>query len=168
MNITISIRAPDHRIRISLSVLETRCAMGELNTLSKPKPHAPTFPVEAVEAPVEAAMVLPQGRVHKLPSTNSSQKGTIPTPVELESKPSTKSMSLFQWASANVIRHILQLLSIAAFFSLLLPYMRYSRARKATQQVICREKAQIMYDNSLLQGDVKAAKSLAGGAFGLR
>ncbi len=92
-------------------------------------------------------------------------------PVELDPKPRANSSPFPSWMSRymtpNAIHLTLQILSIITFCSLLVPYMQYSRAKKAANNEICMQDAQTLYVNNLTQCEVKTATSLRGGVLGL-
>ncbi|KAJ9613148.1 hypothetical protein H2200_003089 [Cladophialophora chaetospira] len=115
--------------------------------------QSPKIKSEPVEAPSEAIM----------PTESKS--------IELDSRPRAKSQSFptraSRYMTPNTIRLLLQILSVLTFCGVLIPYMQYSKAKKAAIREICKQDARILYENNLDRCEVKAATGLRGGALGL-
>lgn len=73
------------------------------------------------------------------------------------------------WLSPNIIRAIVQLLSVLAFAALLVPYTQYSRMKKENVHETCKTTAQQLYESNVARCDANAARnfSLRGGVLGL-
>ncbi|OQU98996.1 hypothetical protein CLAIMM_04703 [Cladophialophora immunda] len=145
MRILITVKAQDDLLRTTVSVMDADIEPEDGQALHELQ-HEQTPPEEdTTEAAAKAVMVADR--------STAQWCGNL----------STESCSFRHFLTPNTIHITVQLLSVLAFCALLLPYLQYTRAKKAVVCDACKQNAWSQYESKLAQCDAEG-----GTQFGFR